>query len=82
MTTDELKTAVLTALTDVAPEGDAATIRFDLGLRDQVDMDSMDSLNFLIAVHELLQVDIPEAGCARLFTIDELVDYLSGRIDV
>jgi len=40
----------------------------------------MDSLNFLIAVHELLQVDIPEADWARLFTIDELVAYLGGRI--
>ena len=80
MTTDELKTAVLTALTDVAPEADAATIRFDLGLRDQVDMDSMDSLNFLIAVHEQLAVDIPEADWARLHSLDDLVGYLSAKL--
>ena len=80
MTTQEITQAVLVALTDVAPEVDPATLRTDLNLRDQTDLDSMDSLNFLIAVHELLQVDIPEADWARLFTIDELVDYLSGRI--
>ncbi len=80
MTTDELKAAVLTALTDVAPEADAASVRFDLDLRDQVDMDSMDSLNFLIAVHQQLSVDIPEADWAHLHTLGELVDYLAERV--
>jgi len=80
MTQEEITQSVLQALTDVAPETDLATFRTDLNLRDQLDIDSMDSLNFLIAVHELLQVDIPEADWARLFTIDELVAYLGGRI--
>jgi acyl carrier protein len=39
----------------------------------------MDSLNFLIAVHEQLQVEIPEVDWARLQTIDELVEYIRGR---
>ena len=80
MTQEEITQSVLQALTDVAPETDLTTFRTDLNLRDQLDIDSMDSLNFLIAVHELLQVDIPEADWARLFTIDELVAYLGGRI--
>lgn len=80
MTTDELKTAVLTALSDVAPEADPATVRFDLNLRDQVDMDSMDSLNFLIAVHQSLGVDIPEADWARLHSLDDLVGYLAPKV--
>jgi len=80
MTEEEITQAVLEALTDVAPEADLSTFRTDVSLRDQLDIDSMDSLNFLIAVHERLQVDIPEADWARLETIDELVDYIRGRI--
>jgi acyl carrier protein len=80
MTQEEITQSVLEALTDVAPEADLTTFRTDLSLRDQLDIDSMDSLNFLIAVHEKLQVDISEADWARLQTIDELVDYLRGRI--
>jgi acyl carrier protein len=80
MTPDDLQSAVLTALSDVAPEADTATLRFDLDLRDQVDMDSMDSLNFLIAVHEQLHVDIPEADWARLHTLDDLVAYLQPKV--
>ena len=79
MTPEEIRAAVLVALSDIAPEADSATIRTDLSLRDQLDIDSMDSLNFLIAVHEQLQVDIPEADWARLQTIDELVEYIHAR---
>lgn len=76
MTRDEIKEAVLRALSDVAPEADLATIRLDVDLRDQLDIDSMDSLNFAIGIHEQLHVDIPEADWARLQTLDEVLDYL------
>jgi acyl carrier protein len=76
MTRDEIKEAVLRALSDVAPEADSATLRLDVDLRDQLDIDSMDSLNFAIGIHEQLHVDIPEADWARLQTLDEVVDYL------
>lgn len=76
MTRDEIKEAVLRALSDVAPEADPATLRPDVGLRDQLDIDSMDLLNFVIGIHEQVHVDIPEADYARLQTLDEVVDYI------
>jgi len=76
MTRDEIKEAVLRALSDVAPEADPATLRPDVGLRDQLDIDSMDLLNFVIGIYEQVHVDIPEADYARLQTLDEVVDYL------
>jgi acyl carrier protein len=80
MTNEEIRQSVLAALTDVAPEVEPASIRTDLNLRDQTDLDSMDSLNFLIAVHEQLHVDISEADWARLLTIDELVEFIAPRV--
>ena len=79
MSRDEIKDAVLQALSEVAPEADPATLRPDVGLRDQLDIDSMDSLNFVIGIHELLHVDIPEAEWARLQTLDEVVDYVVAK---
>ncbi|HSP72522.1 MAG TPA: acyl carrier protein [Gaiellaceae bacterium] len=76
MTHEEIKDAVLLALCDVAPEADPATLRPDVGLRDQLDIDSMDSLNFVIGIHERLNVDIPEAEWGRLQTLDEVVGYI------
>jgi acyl carrier protein len=76
MTQEEITQSVLQALTDVAPETDLTTFRTDLNLRDQLDIDSMDSLNFAIGIHEQLNVDIPEADWARLQTLDEVIDYV------
>jgi acyl carrier protein len=76
MTRDEIKEAVFLALTDVAPEADPSTIRTDTDLRDQLDVDSMDLLNFMIGIHEHVHVDIPEVDYPRLQTLDDVFDYL------
>ena len=79
MTREEITDGVLRALSDVAPEADPATLRFEANLRDQLDIDSMDSLNFAIGIHEQLQVDIPETDWARLYTLDEVIDYVAEK---
>ena len=80
MTADEIRTAVLRALSEVAPEADAATLRPDRDLREQLDIDSMDFLNFLIGIHEQTGIDIPETDYGRLQTLDDFVDYLGARV--
>jgi len=45
-------------------------------LRDAIDLDSMDFLNFVIALHERTGVDIPEADYPRLRTLDGAIAYL------
>ena len=40
----------------------------------------MDFLNFVLALHERLGVDIPEADYPHLYTLDGAIAYLSGRI--
>jgi acyl carrier protein len=46
-------------------------------LRDQLDIDSMDFLNFVIALHERLGVDVPERDYPQLATFDGCVEYLA-----
>jgi acyl carrier protein len=80
MTDDEIRGAVLRLLSGVAPEADMASIRPDLRLRDQIDIDSMDALNFLIAVDAELHVDIAESDYPRLTTLNSIVEYLSAAL--
>jgi acyl carrier protein len=40
----------------------------------------MDWLNFLVALHERLKVDIPESDYAKLVTLADLVAYLKKRL--
>jgi acyl carrier protein len=72
--------AVGRALTAVAPEIDATTLAPDLPLRDQVDLDSFDFLNVMVAIHDELGVDVPEADYGKLTTLDATVTYLCERL--
>ena len=80
MTEDEIRTVVIEQLTGVAPDIDAAGIDPKASFRDQFDIDSMDFLNFVIAVHERLGVDIPEIDYPKLTTLDGCVAYLAAKL--
>ncbi len=80
MDRDEIRTAVFACLKTIAPEAQEAEIRSDRPLRDQVDLDSMDWLNFLVALHQKLGVDIPETDYGKLTTWDAVLGYLEARL--
>ena len=80
MNTDDIRSEVLSVLMGIAPEVDADEIEDDELLRDQVDLDSMDWLNFLIGIHKKLQVDIPESDYASLRTLSDVVRYVDERL--
>ena len=80
MTEAEIRRMVLDALASVAPELDEATLAPDQSFRDQLDIDSMDFLNYVIALHEALKIDIPEEDYPRLVSIDGAVAYLAQRL--
>ncbi len=76
----ELRSIVIATLKGIAPEIEDDELRDDKPLRDQVDLDSMDWLRFLIGLHDKLSVDIPEADYAGLVTLQDLLAYLkAGR---
>lgn len=80
MNPDDIRTQVLAELKRIAPELEMNDLDLARPLRDQVDLDSMDWLNFLVALHERLKVEIPEADYKRLGTLDEIVAYLGNRL--
>ncbi len=76
----QLRTLVLDTLRGIAPEIEVDALRGDRPLRNQVDLDSMDWLNFLLGLHEKLRVDIPETDYERLVTLDDVLAYLSAAL--
>lgn len=75
-----LKRKILEILVEIAPEVEPDEIRPERTLRSQVDLDSMDWLNFLVALHQQLQVEIPEADYQKLVTLDDLIRYLQAKL--
>jgi hypothetical protein len=80
MTPAGLRDTVLRILGGIAPEADLAGLRWDVAIRDQLDIDSMDFLNFVIALHRELAVDVPEADYPKLATLEGCVAYLATRV--
>lgn len=76
----QLRQAVFAALQGIAPEVEPDTLRSDRPLRDEVDLDSMDWLRFLAALHQRLGVNIPEVDYQQLTTMDVLLAYLRRRL--
>ena len=75
----ELRPLVLAELKKIAPEVDAGDVAPERPLRDQVDLDSMDWLNFLIAVHQRFGVEIAESDYAELDTLERICAFVAAR---
>jgi acyl carrier protein len=76
---EQIRRAVEEAIASIAPEVDVRQIRPGEPLRGQIGLDSMDWLNFVVALHERLAIEIPEADYGRVATLDSLVAYLARR---
>ncbi|MEK6526549.1 MAG: phosphopantetheine-binding protein [Nitrospirota bacterium] len=64
-------------LGEIAPEADLASLKPDVSFRDQLDIDSMDFLNFVIALHEKLHLEIPETDYPKLTTLNGCMEHLT-----
>ena len=76
MTEAEVRKLVAEVLAEIAPEADLGTVRDDEDMREALDLDSMDFLNFVIGLHKRSGVAIPETDYPKLFTMKGVVDYL------
>jgi acyl carrier protein len=72
---------VIECLQRVAPEIDADSLDADADIRRELDLDSMDFLNFVEALHEQTGIDIPESDYGKLRSITTCVEHLQRRRD-
>lgn len=76
MTPEEIRAILLETLGGIAPEADLSRLDPKADLREELDIDSLDFLNAVIALHEKLKVDIPERDYRRLSTLGGAIEYL------
>ena len=81
MTNEDIRTLILAELGNIAPEADLAHIDPKQDLRDALDIDSLDFLNFLTALHKKTGVNVPEADYAKLLTLERAVSYLAAKLN-
>jgi acyl carrier protein len=80
VTREEIRNLVVEALQGVAPELQPATLDPGESLREQLEIDSFDFLNFVIALDKKVAVAIPESDYRKLISLDACVEYLAARL--
>ncbi len=81
MTDTDIRKVIQEELNNIAPEADLARVNPAADLREAIDIDSMDFLNFVIALHHRLGVDIPEIDYPKLVTLDGAFAYVSAKLE-
>jgi acyl carrier protein len=79
MTREELEAIVKRVLSGIAPEADLETLDPGTDLRESLDLDSMDFLNFLVGLREETGIEVPDVDVTRVSTLASCLDYLAAR---
>jgi acyl carrier protein len=80
MTDSDIQKVVQEELNNIAPEADLASVDPAADLREAIDIDSMDFLNFITAIHQRLGIDIPEIDYPKLVTLKGATAYIAAHL--
>jgi acyl carrier protein len=76
MIDSQARSMICAILREIAPETDPEGLAGGEDLREALDLDSMDFMNFMVALHERTGIDIPEADYPQLRTLSGAIAYL------
>ena len=80
MSSQEVKQIVLDIIATVAPDADLSTLKHDLRLRDQLDMDSMDFLDIVMELRKRYKIEVPKEDYIELASLDSCAAYLAPKL--
>lgn len=73
----EIDTVIIDALAAVAPEADPGALDPAVPFRDQIEIDSVDFLNFVLHIERRLGIRVPELDYPQFSTLDGCRAYLA-----
>jgi len=76
MTESEIKNTVIKLLKQIAPDKDPAALQPDDNIREKLEIDSFDSLRFIVQLEEQLAVTTPEEDYGKISTLRNLITYI------
>lgn len=79
MTRQEIQLTIFELLKKTAPETDPTALKPEEDIREALNIDSFDALQFLVAINDKLGIDIPEEDYGKTTTLKSLTAYLEKR---
>ncbi len=78
---EEIRTAIIEILEDIAPDEDLSDLNDDVAFRDQLELDSMDFLDIVMELRKRYRVQVPEEDYSHLNSMASTVTYLTPRME-
>ena len=76
MTRDAVRQAIIDILGDIAPDEDMSSLKDDVALREQMDLDSMDFLDIVMELRKRFNIEVPESDYQELVSMASCIQYL------
>jgi acyl carrier protein len=77
MNEEAIKSAIVEAILQIAPEVEADEIEPDANIQRSLEIDSFDFLKILTALNEKLGVEVPESDYAEVDTLNRMARYFA-----
>ena len=80
MTNEDIIQAVKDIISTIAPDEEVESLKTDVSLREQIELDSMDFLDIVMELRKRYGVNVPEEDYKALTSLDSCVDYLAPHL--
>jgi len=80
MNEEEIKNIIYQLLKKIAPDTEPSDLQPDENIREVLNIDSFDSLQFVVSLNEKLGVEIPEEDYGKISTLKSLMNYLLEKL--
>jgi len=79
MNSEILHQTIIVLLQQIAPDTVPATLKLEENIRETLNIDSFDFLQFVISLHEKTGVEIPEEDYGKINTIQNAITYIQNK---
>jgi acyl carrier protein len=79
MNSEILHQTIVVLLQQIAPDTTPETLKLEENIRETLNIDSFDFLQFVIALHEKTGVEIPEEDYGKINTIQNAIEYIQNK---
>lgn len=79
MNEEEIKEIFFQLLKKIAPDTEPSALLPDENIRETLNIDSFDSLQFIVALNEKTGIEIPEEDYGKIATLQALIAYIKNK---
>jgi acyl carrier protein len=79
MNEEEIKEIVFQLLKKIAPDTEPSTLKPDENIRETLNIDSFDSLQFIVALNKKTGIEIPEEDYGKIATLQAVLAYIKNK---